>query len=89
MFEELTAGQVFDWEQFHRQFNLCFDKEDRFWALALADFRNANRGEDDPETRAIDMLPWVDAYGDDDAFLSQMRMIAGGIQADSEPKKEG
>ena len=88
MHEELTAGQVFDWQQFHRQFNFSFDKEDRLWAVALADFRNANRGEGDPETRPVDMLPWVDAYSDDDGFLAGMRVIADGIQA-TEQKKEG
>ena len=82
MHEELTAGQVFDWQQFHRQFNLAFDKIDHLMAIGLADFRNANRG-DGPETKAIEMLPWVDPYGDDEAFLAGIRAIAETVKGES------
>lgn len=81
MFEELDAGQYLDWCQFHKQFNLRFDKTDEFWAISAADYRNAHRGENDQETRPIDLLPWVDPYGDDEAFLAGVRAFAAHVQA--------
>lgn len=76
MFEELSAGQYLDWCDFHRQFNLAFDKPDIFWALSIADFRNANRGEGDWETKPFDILPWVDPYADDESFIAGLRAFA-------------
>ena len=65
MLEELSAGQYLDWEQFHRQFNLETNKEDLFWAMHIADYKNAHLPEHEPPFRAIDLLPWIDPYADD------------------------
>ncbi len=68
----MTAGQYWDWVHYHNQFNLAYDKSDFFWALHIADYRNAHKGESGSETRPIDILPWVDPYGDDDSFLATL-----------------
>ena len=79
--QPLTVGQYQDWIQFDRQFNLAFDKTDVFWALHIADFRNANKGDDAVEFRPIDVLPWVDPYADDEGFFSALRGFAAEVQA--------
>jgi hypothetical protein len=80
MHEELDNGQVADWLQYHRQFNLSYEKPDHFWAQLLAYFINANKGENQSDVRPIDMLPWVDPYGDDDEFVASMRAFAATVQ---------
>lgn len=80
MYEELDVGQVQDWQQYHRQFNLCFDKTDNFWAMLLAMFRNAHKGESSGDMKPVDFLHWVDQYADEDEFLAQIRAFAATVQ---------
>jgi hypothetical protein len=76
LMEFLSSGQFLDWQQYHRQFNLSFEKTDHFWAMHLADYRNAH-SDGAWSIRPIDMLPWVDPYADgEDEFLAQMRSFA-------------
>ncbi len=81
MFEELDNGQYGDWVQYHRQYNLEFDKPDVFSAMAIADFRNVNKSDGASDVRPIDVMPWRDPHGgDDDEFLGSIRAFAAVVQ---------
>lgn len=81
MFDELTAGQYEDWVRYHLQFNIAIDKPDIFAAIQIANFVNAHKSESSTEMRPIDVMPWVDPYGDDDAFFGAMRSLAAEVQS--------
>ncbi len=85
LYEELDNGQIGDWLQYHQQFNLEYDKPDVFSAMLISDFRNANKGDGSFDTRPIDLMPWKDPYGDDDAFVAAIH----GFAASAQPQQVG
>jgi hypothetical protein len=70
MKDSLTPGQYQGWVKYALQFNLSPEKEDTFWAIALADFRNVNAGIGASEVIPMDFLPWLDPYQGDSENLT-------------------
>lgn len=65
MLDHLTAGQWADWEQFHQQFHLAFDRDDLLWGVARADFQNANKGENEQAVHPYEVMPYYDQFAEE------------------------
>lgn len=84
---QLDAAQLRDLELLHHKYSLSLFRDDIHWAIAIADFRNANREKGELPERPADVSPYMPDPLDEEITREELltRVLPSRIRPAQEP----